>query len=482
MRWSCILRVVGALIICIGLTMLFSLGFAVYYRDDSQLPLLESLGLAVALGASLFLPFRRERVLSINHREGMAIVTLSWVGSSLIGALPFYVGNVFETFTDAFFESVSGFTTTGSSVLIDIEVVAPGFLMWRSLTHWLGGMGIIVFSIAILPFLGAGGMQLYKAEVPGPAPDKLKPRIRDTAMVLWKVYLLFSLVLTALLMGGGMNLFDSLCHTFGTMATGGFSTKNGSVGHYNSAYLDIVITLFMLIAGLNFSLHYLALLGKPSALLKDPEARFFIGAVTIFTLACTVSVLGSSYDSFGAALRYSLFQVASIITTTGFVTADYEKWHPLPQLILAFCMFLGACAGSTGGGIKCMRVMLMLKDTYLELLRLIHPRAVLHVKMGRRIVPDEVMKGIWGFFMIYLGFFIVASFLLSAMGVDLVSACSAVAATLGNIGPGLGSVGPADNFAHLPALGKWLLSLCMLLGRLEIYTMVVLLVPEFWRK
>ncbi len=246
MRWSCILRVVGALIICIGLTMLFSLGFAVYYRDDSQLPLLESLGLAVALGASLFLPFRRERVLSINHREGMAIVTLSWVGSSLIGALPFYFGNVFETFTDAFFESVSGFTTTGSSVLTDIEVVAPGFLMWRSLTHWLGGMGIIVFSIAILPFLGVGGMQLYKAEVPGPAPDKLKPRIRDTAMVLWKVYLFFSVVLTLLLMGGGMNLFDSLCHTFGTMATGGFSTKNGSVGHYNSVYIDIVITLFII--------------------------------------------------------------------------------------------------------------------------------------------------------------------------------------------------------------------------------------------
>ncbi len=482
MRWGYILRVVGALIFCIGITMLFPLGFAIYYGDESRLPLLKALGLTLAAGSALFLIFRGERVASMGHREGMAIVALGWIASSVAGALPFFIGGVFTDFADAFFESVSGFTTTGSSVLTDIEKVAPGYLMWRSFTHWLGGMGIIVFSIAILPFLGVGGMQLYKAEVPGPVPDKLKPRIRDTAMVLWKVYLLFTVLQAALLLFGGMNLFDALCHTFGTMATGGFSTKNASVGHYNSVYIDMVITVFMLIASINFSLHYLALLGKPMALLRDPESRFFAGVVAVFTLVCTLSLLSEGHDSFGEALRYSVFQVASIISTTGFATADFEKWPPLPRLILVFCMFLGACAGSTGGGMKCMRVMLMLKYTYLELLRLIHPRALLHVRMGGRIVPDDVMKGIWGFFLIYLGVFILSSFLLSAMGVDIVSACTAVAATLGNIGPGLGSVGPVDNFAHIPYLGKWLLSFCMLLGRLEIYTLIVLFVPEFWRK
>lgn len=481
MRWPYILRVVGALILCIGFTMLFPFGFAVYYEDESQLPLLKAFAITLTAGAALFLPFRGDRIASLNHREGMAIVTLAWVAASVIGALPFYLGNVFGIFVDALFESVSGFSTTGSSVLTDIEKVAPGFLMWRSLTHWLGGMGIIVFSIAILPFLGVGGMQLYKAEVPGPVPDKLKPRIRDTAMILWKVYLFFSILETVLLLLGGMNLFDSLCHTFGTMATGGFSTKNTSVAHYASPYIDWVITIFMLIAGLNFSLHYLALLGKPSALLKDPESRFFIGAVAVLTLTCTLSLTGSHYDSFGTALRYSAFQVASIITTTGFATADFEVWTPLPQLILVFCMFLGGCAGSTSGGMKCMRVMLMMKYTYLELVRMIHPRAVLNVKMGGRLVPDEVMKSIWGFFMIYLGVFILSSFLLAAMGVDIVSSCTAVAASIGNVGPGLGSVGPLDNYAHLPYLGKWLLSLCMLLGRLEIYTVIVLFVPEFWR-
>lgn len=482
MRWGYIARVLGALICCIGLTMLFPLAWGIYFKDESQLPLLTALAVTLVSGLSLFLAFRGERVASMNHREGMAIVGLGWIASALMGALPFHFGGVFPEFVDSLFESVSGFTTTGASVLTDVERVAPGYLMWRSLTHWLGGMGIIVFSIAILPFLGVGGMQLYKAEVPGPVPDKLKPRIRDTATILWKVYLIFSVVQTVLLTVAGMSLFDALCHTFGTMATGGFSTKNGSVGHYNSAFIDIIITIFMLIAGINFSLHYLSLLGKPSVLLKDPEFRFFMGLVGVFTLVCSLSVFKVNYDTFGKALLYSVFQVASIITTTGYATADYEQWSPLPQLILVFCMFLGGCAGSTGGGMKCMRIMLMLKYTYRELLRLIHPRALLHVKMGGRIVPDDVMKGIWGFFMIYLGFFILSSFLLSGMGVDIVSACTAVAASLGNIGPGLGSVGPADNYAHIPWLGKWLLSLCMLLGRLEIYTVIVLFVPEFWRR
>jgi trk system potassium uptake protein TrkH len=482
MRWRYVLRTIGALIVCIGLTMTLPIIFAISYHDGSELALIKAMVLTIAIGVCLFALFRTHRIAVMSHREGMAIVALGWIGAGLVGALPFHFAGTFKSFVDAFFESVSGFSTTGSSVLTNIEVVPHGILMWRSLTHWLGGMGIIVLSLAILPFLGVGGMQLYKAEVPGPVPDKLRPRIRDTAMVLWKVYLLFSIIETALLMFGNMNLFDSLCHTFGTMATGGFSTKNASIGHYNSVYIDTVITIFMLIAGVNFSLHYLALLGKPSTMWKDPEFRFFMGAVAVFVFVSTISLFSSVYESLGGSFRYAAFQVVSIVTTTGYATADYELWPALPQCILIFCMFLGASAGSTGGGMKCMRIMLLIKHAYRELFRLIHPRAVTQIKLGKRPVADDVIKSVWGFFIIYLGLFILSSFLLAAMDVDVVTSFAAVAACIGNIGPGIGSVGPTDNYAHLPAMAKWLLTLCMLLGRLEIYTVIVLFVPEFWRK
>ncbi len=482
MRWRYVLRTIGALIVCIGLTMVLPIVFAIVYRDGSALPLIKAMLLTIGIGLALFLLFRGIESSVISHREGMAIVALGWLAAGLVGALPFHFGATFHSFVDAFFESVSGFSTTGASVLTNIEVVPRGILLWRSLTHWLGGMGIIVLSLAILPFLGVGGMQLYKAEVPSPVPDKLRPRIRDTALVLWKVYLLFSVLETALLMFGGMDLFDGLCHTFGTMATGGFSTKNASIGYYNSVYIDAVITVFMLIAGVNFSLHYLALLGKPSAMLKDPEFQFFGGIVSVFVVISTLSVFKAVYEGFGESFRYAAFQVVSIVTTTGYATADYELWPALPQCLLLFCMFLGASAGSTGGGMKCMRIMVLIKHGYRELLRLIHPRAVTPVKLGRRIVPDDVIKSVWGFFIIYLGLFILSSFLLAAMQVDVITSFAAVAACIGNIGPGLGSVGPTDNYSHLPAAGKWLLTLCMLLGRLEIYTVIVLFVPEFWRR
>jgi trk system potassium uptake protein TrkH len=482
MRWRYVLRSIGALIFCLGLTLLLPIAFSIAHQGLSLPALLKTLLLTLGLGAALFVTFRSEKVSVVSHREGMAIVTLGWIGAGIVGALPFYFAGTFESFVDAFFESVSGFTTTGASVLTNIEVVPRGILMWRSLTHWLGGMGIIVFSLAILPFLGVGGMQLYKAEVPGPVPDKLRPRIRDTALILWKVYFLFTLIETILLMLGGMDLFEALCHTFGTMATGGFSTKNASIGHYGSAYIEIVITVFMFIAGVNFALHYLVLLGKPSALWRDAEFRFFLALVVVFTVVSAVSVYGSTYDNLADALRYSAFQVVSIITTTGYATADYELWPPLPQAILLFCMFLGASAGSTGGGMKCMRIMVLLKHVHIELIHLIHPRSVKHLKLGGRVVSDDIARSVWGFFILYLGLFIVSAFIMAGMGVDVVTSFAAVAATIGNIGPGLGEVGPADNYAHLPDLAKLLLTLCMLLGRLEIYTVIVLFVPEFWRR
>ncbi|WP_243546282.1 TrkH family potassium uptake protein [Pseudodesulfovibrio tunisiensis] len=485
MRWKYVLHIIGALVACVGLTMLWPLLWAVYYDDGSAGALALALSVSVVSGAALFFLFRNPDYSRrpMSHREGMAIVALGWFAAGLAGGLPFFFDGTFDLFVDCVFESLSGFSTTGASVLSDIEAVPRGILFWRSLTHWLGGMGIIVLSLAILPFLGVGGMQLYKAEVPGPVPDKLKPKIKDTAMTLWKVYVLFSILETMLLMIGGMDLFDSLCHTFGTMATGGFSTKNTSVAYFDSAYIDYVITIFMFIAGVNFSLHYLLLKGRPKSLIRDPEFRVFAAMMLGFTVIITIAVLmNSNYENVPDAIRYTSFQVASILTTTGFATADYELWPGLAQAILLFCMFVGGCAGSTGGGMKVMRMMLILKQSYQELFRLIHPRAISRIKMGRTVVQDDVMSGVWGFFILWLGLLTLAAFVVAASGVDVVTSFASSLACIGNIGPGIGGVGPTDNYAWLPETAKWALTFCMVLGRLEIYTVIILFVPEFWRK
>jgi trk system potassium uptake protein TrkH len=482
MRWRYVLNIVGILILFFGLTMIFPLFVGLYYRDQSVVPLLESMGLTIAFGFLLYGLFRSAKAEFISQREGMAIVALGWTAVGLFGALPFYLGGEISAFVDAFFESVSGFTTTGSSILTNIETVSKGLLFWRSFIQWLGGMGIIVLSVAILPFLGVGGMQLYKAEVPSPVPDKLKPRIRDTAMVLWKVYALISLAEIILLMIGGMDLYNALCHTFTTMPTGGFSTKNASVAHFNSVYFDTVIIFFMLLAGINFSLHYQMIKGKPLAFWRDSECRFFLGAVLLLIIVVSLNIYSTVYENIGQAIRFGAFQVVSIVTTTGYATADFEQWPAMSQLVLLLCMFLGASAGSTGGGMKCLRVMLYLKYCYKELFFLIHPHAVKQIKIGGKTVSDDVMRSILGFMGLYIGLFVFCTVLLASMGVDFVTSFSAIAATIGNIGPGLGLVGPTDNFAQIPYWGKWLLIWCMLLGRLEIYTVIILIVPEFWRK
>lgn len=487
MRWKYVLHIIGALIACVGLTMVLPLIWAFYYNDGTATPLASSMGITIVTGVLMFFVFRdpeASRSQSImTHREGMAIVALGWFAAGAFGGLPFYLSGTFETVVDCVFESLSGFSTTGSSVLANIEAVPRSILFWRSLTHWLGGMGIIVLSLAILPFLGVGGMQLYKAEVPGPVPDKLKPRIKDTAMTLWKVYVMFSALETLLLMLGGMDFFNALCHTFGTMATGGFSTMNTSVAAFDSAYIDYVITIFMLIAGVNFTLHYMMLKWRPSVMWKDPEFRVFVGLVVISTIIITIAVyLGGNYDNMADAVRYTSFQVASILTTTGFATADYELWPGVAQAILLFFMFIGGCAGSTGGGMKVMRIMLLVKHSYKELFRLIHPRSVSRVKMGNTVVQDDVISGVVGFFILWIGLFAIAAFIVAGTGVDVVTSFAASLACIGNIGPGIGGVGPTDNFAWLPDTAKWVLTFCMVLGRLEIYTVIILFVPEFWRK
>ncbi len=482
MHAQLILRFIGILIFFLGISTVGPLLVSLIYEDGSSRALLYSMIITSAIGFLIFIATKRDRETHLSHRDGVAIVTFGWVAAGLVGAFPFLLSGTIPDFTLAYFESISGFTTTGASILTDIEGLPNGILLWRSQTQWFGGMGIIVLSIAILPFLGIGGMQLYKAEVPSPVVDKLKPRISDTAKTLWYVYVLITALEIVLLFMGGMPLFEAVCHGFCTMPTGGFSPKNASIAHYNSPYFDGVIVVFMLLAGINFSLHYKFIKGDLTIFGRDPESRVFFSLVALFTLLVTFNIFGTVYDSLGKAFRYAAFQVSSIITTTGFVTADYDLWPSFSQKLLLLCMFLGAMAGSTGGGMKIMRIVLLVKHCYQEIFRIIHPHAITSVKLGGRPVPTDVLSSIWGFFLLFLGLFVVAALIMASLGLDMISAFASVAASIGNIGPGLGLVGPTKNYLAIPFIGKWVLIFCMLLGRLEIYTVIVLLMPEYWRK
>ncbi|MDY6851870.1 MAG: TrkH family potassium uptake protein [Thermodesulfobacteriota bacterium] len=473
---------IGVFNLFLALSMVAPLAVSVIYKDGTSNHFLVAIGLTVLVSLIVIRICRNSAKDEVRHREGMAVVAIGWFSAGVFGALPFFLAGTFPGYLDCLFEALSGFTTTGASVLTEIESLPPAILFWRSLTHWLGGMGIIVLTIAILPFLGVGGMQLFKAEVPGPVADKLQPRITETAKILWKVYLVFTGAEILLLHLGGMPLFDSMCHTFGTLATGGFSTKNASIGHYNSLYFDVVITVFMLMSGINFALHYQALSGNIKTFYKNSELRFFLGVFAAGTVLVTWSIWSEDLYNLGQSLRYGSFQVASILTTTGYATADFEVWPSLAKIVLILCIFIGGSAGSTGGSIKCMRVILLIKHSYRELRRLIHPRAVIPVKLQGRTVPDDVLSSVWGFFILFMALFVAASVILAAMGLDLVTSFTAVAATIGNIGPGLGAVGPADNYAAMPQAAKAILILCMVLGRLEVYTVFILFVPEFWKK
>lgn len=474
------LRVLGALLLFLAAALLVPIPFSLYYQDGAVWSFVSAAAVCLAIGLALFRGCRSNKELSL--REGFAIVTFGWSLFALFGALPFVVSGAIPSYLDAVFETMSGFTTTGSSILVDIEALPKSMLLWRALTHWLGGMGIIVLSLAILPMLGVGGMQLFKAEVPGPTTDRLKPRIQDTAKLLWGVYVLLTAMETLLLMLGNMSFFDALCHAFATLATGGFSTRNASVAAYDSAYIDWVITIFMFLAGVNFTLHYQALRGRLRDFYRNEEFLCYLGITLGATLLLVLFNQGRVYSSLLDNLRYSAFQVSSIMTTTGFATADYEKWPVFTQFLLVILMFVGGCAGSTSGGIKVVRILLLLKHAHVQIYRLIHPRAVRLVKFGGTPVEREVMQSILGFFALYMGIFVFASALMTATGLDVVSACTAVVATLSNVGPGLGSVGPVDNFSHVSDFGKTVLTVCMLLGRLELFTVLVLFFPTFWRK
>lgn len=481
MRIRPVLSVLGFLLVAVGFAMLTSLGFALQYQEEISSILWSGIS-TVVFGSMMLLFFREETAEELGLREGFAIVTFGWIIAPFFGSLPFMVSGAIPSFTDAYFETMSGFTTTGASILTDVESLPKWLLYWRSLTHWLGGMGIIVLSLAILPLLGIGGMQLYKAEVAGPTKDKLTPRIAETARLLWGVYVLLTALETLLLMGGGMSFFDAVCHSFATIATGGFSTKNASIAAFNSAYIEWVITVFMFVSGTNFTLHYTLLKGK-FAYFKDDEFLFYIVSFMVAVGIITVAIAAPSYGGdYGTAFRFAAFNLASVMSCTGFATADFALWAPIAQITLFFMMFPGACAGSTGGGIKNIRVLLLLKAAVNELKKLIHPKLVVPVRLNGRMVEPDVLFTIAGFLILYLVTFSTAAIILTATGLDIVSSMSAVASSMANIGPGLNTVGPMANYAHLTDLAKWILNACMLLGRLEIYTVFVLLSSSFWKK
>ncbi len=477
-----VLKILGGLLICLAVAMLMPIPFAIYYNDPGLWPCLYSAGISFIVGVLLILIFSsKANAIDLSVKEGFATVTLGWIFVSIVGALPYIFSGTIPSWTDAIFESMSGFTTTGSTIITQLAVIPKSILFWRSESQWLGGMGIIVLSVAILPFLGVGGMQIFQAEVPGHTTDKLGPKIQNTAKLLWGIYFLLTALELVMLMFGGLSFFDSICHAFTTMATGGFSTYDASIAHFKSSYVHWVITFFMFMAGINFTLHYHAITGKPLRYLLNEEFRvyfaIFFVATAIFTIINSVT-----YSDISINIRDAAFQVVSMGTSTGYATADYERWPVLTQFIIIILMVVGSSSGSTGGGVKVARVMLAIKHSVTQIFQLIHPKSVLSIKQGNKAINQDTIMRILGFLAIYALIFFIASMIMAALGMDMVSATSAVIACMSNIGPGLESVGPTDNFAHIPVVGKVVLTICMLVGRLEFFTVLVLLFPSFWRR
>lgn len=476
-------RIISYLILIVSGFMLIP--GVIAFAEDEHAALISFL---VTISISVFnfifmLVFTRGRINeNLSAKDGFLFVTLSWIAATFIGALPFYISGAMPEFVNAVFETMSGFTTTGASVLSDIESLPSSILFWRSLTHWLGGMGIVVLTVAVLPLLGIGGLQLIKAEAPGPTVDKITPRITETAKILWLIYIGLTFAQTILLMIGGMNFFDSLTHTFGTLATGGFSTKNSSVGAYNSAYIDWVITIFMVLAGINFSLHFRLMSGRYRDILRDSELKAYLGIFAVSTLVIAWNISGVNCSSIADSLRFAGFQAASILTTTGFATADYEKWPALSQTVLFMLMFIGGCSGSTGGGIKVIRIITLLKQGLNEMKYLLHPKGVFTLRINRHPVKKDIIYAISGFFFLYILMLLVTTMVAASSGSDVTTSFTASLATLGNIGPGLGLVGPTENFGFFPAYVKWWFSFAMLVGRLELYTVLILFTVTFWRR
>ena len=481
MHISQVLRVVAILLLVIAFFMIFPILFALYYGEEPMIRffLIPMAGIVICSVTVLVLTRRTPR--TISTRDGFLLVSLSWIFATAVGCLPFCLSGTIPRYVDAFFETMSGYTTTGASILTKIEGLPMSMLFWRSLTHWLGGMGIVVLTAAILPLLGIGAYRLMKAEAPGPTLDKITPKVAQTAKILWAIYMFLTVAQTLLLMAGGMTLFDALTHTFGTLATGGFSPRNASVGAYDSAYIDVVVTVFMVLAGLNFILYYRLITGNIRKIVSNTEAKVYLAIFAVSSLIMALVLWRNVYPTFGEGLRYAAFQSATILTTTGYVTTDYAVWPHFAQIVLFILLFVGGCSGSTGGSIKVIRIVTLFKLAVNELRYLAHPQAVFTPRVGREPVRKDIMYTIGAFFVLYIALLLLTAFVVASAGNDILTSFSAALVTLGNIGPGFGRIGPTGNYAYLPAYVKWFLSFSMMAGRLEIYTVVILFTRRFWK-
>ncbi len=489
MKIKSLLNILGALSTILGMTMVIPLIISLGSGQYDYKAFLHSSLICISIGLPCWFFTKNNK--SITNRDGFAIVTFSWIITAIIGALPFYLSGAIPNITDAFFESMSGVTTTGASILGNlgtmphlingIESLPNGILFWRSFLQWIGGMGVVVFYIAILPLLGIGGVQLFKAEVPGPVASKITPRVRETAKLLWIVYVGFTLLQTIALLLAGVNLFDSICHSFTTIATGGFSTKNASIAYFDNSAVHYIIIFFMFISGINFSLHFRAISGNSKIYFRDLEFIVYLLIIFFVTLIIFYSI-SIFHENFSIEnFRESFFATVCMLTGTGFVLGDYGVWPIFVQMIILILMFIGGMGGSTTGGLKIIRIILLGKYTALETRRMLHSRALIPVKIGKQLILEDVVRNTLGYFLFYMSVFILSSLMLSSMGLNMESSIGAAASAMGNIGPALGDFGPTDNYALLPNAGKWILSFCMLLGRLEIFTVMVLFSRTFWK-
>lgn len=486
LNFKVIAHVVGTLLIINGLLMSLSIPFSLYHNDGVHMSIIISSALTLVIGLLLRLSNKHSKDAEIKKRDGYLIVVLGWLSMALFGTLPYIISGHIPNISNAFFETMSGFTTTGASILGDeghkISQMPESLLFWRSMTQWIGGMGIIVLTIAVLPLLGIGGMELFVAEAPGPTKDKIHPRIKETAKRLWIIYLGLTVAETILLKISGMSFFDAINHALTTNSTGGFSTKDGSIADFNSPVIEYIIIFFMFLAGTNFTLLYFGFKGKIKHFWKNDEFKWYLMSVIGLTLILTPFVLSHSDTGFIKAFRDTLFQVVSMITTTGYASADYMLWGNLVIFIFFLLLFSGASAGSTSGGMKIVRIVLLMKNGFMEFKRRLHPNAVIPVHLNKEPVSNKIIYNLLAFVFLYLFVFTSGSIIVTALGVDFLEAISAVATSVGNVGPGIGKLGPAENFSSLPDASKWVLSFLMLMGRLELFTVALIFTPYFWKR
>lgn len=476
-----IIRIIGILLLLETVFLLICSGVSLYYRDDALMAFLETAGITAGVGMlSVFM--MRKSALQLTRRDGYILVSFAWVVFSIFGMLPFYLSGYIPGITDAFFETMSGFSTTGATILDNIETLPHGLQFWRCMTQWIGGLGIILFTIAVLPIFGVSGLQVFAAEASGPTHDKVHPRIGVTAKWIWSIYVGITLLLTILLRIGGMDWFDCICHAFSTAGTGGFSTRQDSIAYFHSSYIEYVISIFMFICGINFTVLLLFVNRKFKKSFQDAELRWYFWSVVLFTGLITVILYGTSPMEEEEAFRNALFQVISLHTSTGFATADYMQWAPITWGMFLVLMVVGACAGSTTGGLKCIRILILAKVLRNEFKRILHPNAVLPVRVNTQVVSPGIVSTVLAFCFFYLLITSVSTLLMLAMGVGFNESIGCVISSLGNMGVSLGEMGPAYSWSALPDLAKWLMAFLMLLGRLELFTVLLLFTPDFWRR